>query len=333
MRSVVLDHFGAPEVLHLTDTPTPAPGPGEVLVDISAAGVNRADLLARAGRYHRAGRPAARARPGGLRHRRPWAAASPVSNPGTRVIARGATNEPGFYREQAVVPAAHVVPVPDGVDDASAASLPTAWLSAWYCLHHLGQVQAGQTVLVHAAASGVGSAAVQVAGAAGATVVATARTPAKTEWVRELGADTVIDTAEGDRAATLAAIHDATAGRGADIVLDTVGGDTFADSLKAAAYAARVVALANVALAPSTIDTRDFYPKNLQILGFQITALMEHGYDPRTDLESLLEGVATGRFTVPITATFDLADAAKAHEKLEDRATRGKVVLTTGLTS
>jgi NADPH:quinone reductase len=232
-----------------------------------------------------------------------------------------------------VVPATHVVPVPDGVDDASAASLPTAWLSAWYCLHHLGQVQAGQTVLVHAAASGVGSAAVQIAGAAGATVVATARTPAKTEWVRELGADAVIDTAEGDRAATLAAIHDVTAGRGADIVLDTVGGDTFADSLKAAAYAARVVALANVALAPSTIDTRDFYPKNVQILGFQITALMEHGYDPHTDLETLLEGVAAGRFTVPIAATFDLADAAKAHEKLENRATRGKVVLTTGLTS
>ena len=329
MRSVVLDHFGAPEVLHLIDIPTPTPGPGEVLVDISAAGVNRADLLARAGKYHRAGKPPLVL---GLE------ACGTVSRvgsgvtglePGTRVIARGATNEPGFYRERAVVPVTQVVPVPDGVDDASAASLPTAWLSAWYCLHHLGQVRAGQTVLVHAAASGVGSAAVQIAGAAGATVVATARTPAKTEWVRELGADTVIDTAEGDRAATLAAIHDVTAGRGADIVLDTVGGDTFADSLKAAAYGARVVALANVALAPSTIDTRDFYPKNVQILGFQITALMEHGYDPRTDLESLLAGVAAGRFTVPIAATFDLADAAKAHEKLENRATRGKVVLTT----
>ena len=329
MRSVVLDHFGSPDVLHLTDTPTPAPGSGEVLVDISVAGVNRADLLGRAGNYHRAGKPplVLGLEACGIISR----VGSGVTGlvPGTRVIARGATNEPGFYCEQAVVPATQVVPVPDGVDDSSAASLPTAWLSAWYCLHHLGQVRSGQTVLVHAAASGVGSAAVQIAKAAGATVVATARTPVRTEWVRDLGADAVVDTADGDRAATLAAIHDVTDRRGADIVLDTVGGDTFADSLKAAAYAARVIALANVALAPSTIDTRDFYPKNVQILGFQITALMEHGYDPRNDLESLLAGVAAGRFTVPIAATFDLADAAKAHELLENRSTCGKVVLTT----
>jgi NADPH:quinone reductase len=329
MRTVVLDHFGGPEVLQVVDSPAPTPGAGEVVVDVRAAGVNRADLLARAGRYHRAGQPPLVL---GLE------ACGVVSRvgegvdlaPGTRVVARGATNEPGFYREQAVVPAVHVVPVPDGVDDVSAASLPTAWLSAWYCLRRLGGAQPGQTVLVHAAASGVGSAAVQIAKAAGATVVATARTPAKTEWVRGLGADAVVDTASGDRAATLAAIAEITGGHGADVVLDTVGGDTFADSLKAAAYGGRVVALANVALAPSTIDTRDFYPRNIQILGFQITALMEHGYDPRDDLQDLLAGVAAKQFTVPIAATFDLADAGKAHELLASRDARGKVVLTTG---
>ena len=91
-----------------------------------------------------------------------------------------------------------------------------------------------------------------------------------------------------------------------------------------------MVALANVALAPSLVDTRDFYPKNVTIFGFQITALTEHGYDPRPDLGRLLAGVAAGTFTVPIAATFALSDAADAHRLLESRRTMGKVVLTVG---
>jgi NADPH2:quinone reductase len=240
----------------------------------------------------------------------------------------GATNEPGFYAERAVVPASSVVPVPDGVDLPSAACLPTAWLSAWYCLRHLAEVRPGETVVIHAAASGVGSAAVQIAAAAGATVIATAGSAAKVGWARALGARAGLDTSALDRAELLDRIGTITEGRGADVVLDTVGGDSFSDSLRAAGYGGRVVALANVALQPSTLDTRDFYPKNVRIFGFQITALIEHGYDPRADLTELLDGVAGQRFTVPIDATFDLADAADAHRLVESRTTRGKVVLT-----
>jgi len=111
-------------------------------------------------------------------------------------------------------------------------------------------------------------------------------------------------------------------------VLDIVGGSAFADSLRVIGYGGRVVAMANVALATSTVDTRDFYPKNGRIFGFQITALMEHGYDPRPDLRELLDSVAAGRFTVDIDATFPLADAADAHRHVERRANRGKVLLT-----
>ena len=118
-----------------------------------------------------------------------------------------------------------------------------------------------------------------------------------------------------------------TEGQGANMVLDLVGGDTFAGSLRAVARAGNVVALANVALAPSTIDTRDFYPRNVHIHGFQITDLMEHGYDPRPDLRELLDAVDTGRFTVPVDSTFPLADAAAAHRRLESRAALGKVIL------
>lgn len=328
MRAVVVDEFGPADVLRIRDVPDPAPGAGEVLIAIEAAGVNRADLLARAGKYHRAGQPPLIL---GLECAGTVLAVGDGGSgtrAGDRVVARGATNEPGFYAERAVVPASSVVPVPDGVGMLSAACLPTAWLSAWYCLRHLAEVQPGETVVIHAAASGVGSAGVQIATAAGATVIATAGSAEKVAWAQSLGAHAGLDASALDRAQLLDAIAAITEGRGADVVVDTVGGDTFSDSLRAAGYAGRVIALANVALQPSTVDTRDFYPKNVRILGFQITALIEHGYDPRADLAELLNGVAAKRFTVPVDATFDLADAVGAHRLVESRKTRGKVVLT-----
>ena len=333
MRAVVVEEFGPAEVLRMREVPDPAPGRGEVLMAVEVAGVNRADVLARAGKYHRAGPPPLIL---GLECAGTvLAVGEGVSGVGTgdRVLARGATNDPGFYAERVAVPASSVVPVPDGVDLLAAACLPTAWLSAWYCLRHLAEVQPGETVVIHAAASGVGSAAVQIATAAGATVIATAGSAEKVAWAQSLGAQAGLDTSALDRAQVLDGIAAASGGRGADVVLDTVGGDTFTDSLRAAGYAGRVVALANVALRPSTVDTRDFYPKNVRIFGFQITALIEHGYDPRADLEELLDGVGDGRFTVPIDATFGLADAAAAHRLVESRKTRGKVVLTAGSSS
>ncbi len=330
MRAVVVDEFGPAEQLRIREVPDPAPGPGDVLVGVQAAGVNRADLLARAGKYHRAGQPPLIL---GLECAGTVLAVGDGvtgTRAGDRVMALGATNDPGFYAERAVIPASSVVPVPDAVNLLSAACLPTAWLSAWYCLRRLAEVQPGETVVVHAAASGVGSAAVQIAAAAGATVIATAGSAEKVAWAQSLGAQAGLDTSALDRAGLLDRIAAITDGRGADVVLDTVGGDTFSDSLRAAGYAGRVVALANVALQPSTVDTRDFYPKNVRILGFQITALLEHGYDPRTDLAELLNGVADGRFTVPVAATFGFADAASAHRLIESRQTRGKVVLTVG---
>jgi NADPH2:quinone reductase len=244
------------------------------------------------------------------------------------VVALGETNKPGFYAERAVVPAQQVVAVPDAVDLPSAAALPTSWLSAWYCLHSLLQIEPGETVLLHAAASGVGSAAVRIAIDAGATVIATAGSAEKVKWVSDLGAQQVLDssTENGDRLVNR--VQELTAGRGVDAVLDVVGGSAFADSLRAIAYGGRVVAMANVALASSTIDTRDFYPKNGRIFGFQITALMDHGYDPRPDLGELLAAVAAGRFTVDIDSMFPLAAAADAHRHVESRQNRGKVILT-----
>jgi NADPH:quinone reductase len=328
VHAIMVREFGGPEKLQLVELPDPQPGPGEVLVAVAAAGVNRADALARSGGYHRAGKPPLLL---GLEGAGTVAGVGPGVTQlriGQRVVALGATNDPGFYAEFAVVPAAMVVPVPDDVELTEAAALPTAWLTAWYCLRRLADLQSGETVLIHAAASGVGSAAVQIAIDAGATVIGTARSSGKTSWARELGATAVLDTSAMDSGTMIEDVRRLTSGRGADVVLDTVGGQTFAVSLRAAAYAARVVSLANVALAPSTIDTRDFYPKNIRILGFQITALIEHGYDPRPDLRELLDGIGSGRFSVPVDVTFPLVQAEQAHRRLEARANRGKVLLT-----
>ncbi|WP_118082248.1 zinc-binding dehydrogenase [Streptomyces sp. CC0208] len=330
MRAVRIDSFGGPEVLVPVDVPDPVPGPGEVLVRIVAAGVNRADALLRAGLYHRAGRPPLV----------PGAEAAGVVvevgegvtgfAPGQRVMGLDGGTSSGFYAELAAVPATHMVVLPDAVDLTRAAVLPVAWLSAWYCLRRLARVTKDDTVVVKAAASGVGTAAVQIAAEAGARVIALAGSAEKAAWAGEFGADVTVDTSAHPDDAEVEEVLRLTDGRGADVVLDTVGGGAFGRSLREVGHGGRVVALANVALEPSTVDTRDFYPKNASILGFQLTNLQIHGYDPRPDLRELAERVAAGGYRVPIEAVVALEEARAAHERLERRDNRGKIVLAVG---
>ncbi|MET7338222.1 zinc-binding dehydrogenase [Nonomuraea sp. NPDC005650] len=323
MRAVRIDEFGGPEVLIAAEEPDPVPGPGQVLMRVEAAGVNRADALIRAGAYHRAGRPPLIPGLEGAGVVEAVGAGVNDVRIGQRVMATGT----GLYAELAAVPAGRVCVLPDGLAAIEAAALPTAWFTAWYCLRHLARLGEGETVVVHAAASGVGSAAVQVAAELGAKVIAVAGSSAKAARAAELGAHATVDTSAhpGDQA--VAEVLRLTGGGGADVVLDTVGGDVFAHSLKQVAYAGRVVALANVALAASTIDTRDFYPKNASIFGFQLTNLLEHGYDPREDLREIANRVVAGAYRVPVGAVFPLERADEAHRRLERRDNQGKIVL------
>ncbi|MFF1640404.1 zinc-binding alcohol dehydrogenase family protein [Streptomyces sp. NPDC058246] len=327
MRAVRIDEFGGPEVLVPVEVPDPVAAPGQVLVKVAAAGVNRADALIRAGVYHRAGRPPLI--PGVEAAGVVAAVGEGVSDlsVGQRVMALDGVNAPGFYAELAAVPAGQVAPLPDGVDLTEAAALPVAWLSAWYCLRHLARVTTDDTVVVKAAASGVGSAAVQIAAEAGARVIAVAGSPEKTAWAAELGAHAVVDTSAHPDSAEVDEVLRLTEGRGADVVLDTVGGRAFGRSLRQIGHGGRVVALANVALEPSTVDTRDFYPKNAAVLGFQLTNLQIHGYDPRADLRELARRVAAGTYRVPVETVLPLDQARAAHERLERRDNRGKIVL------
>ncbi|HEX4223392.1 MAG TPA: zinc-binding alcohol dehydrogenase family protein [Pseudonocardiaceae bacterium] len=327
MRVVQLAEFGPAQNLVLAEEPDPTPGPGQLLVSVAAAGVNRADLLFRSGRYHSG--PPLPAVLGSEAAGVVVAVGADVTGfaVGDRVVAWGGIGAPGFYRELALVEPDRAVHVPANVSLQAAAGLPIAWLSAWHCLRALADLRAGETVLIHAAASGVGSAAIQIAKDLGASVIGVVGSAAKQRWITELGADHALNRREAD---IVAEVDRLTEGRGVDVVLDAVGGEAFAQSLKAVGPGGRVVALANVALAPSTVDTRDFYPKNVRIYGFQLTNLMRSGWDPRPELTELLSAVHDGRFTVSLEQTFTLADAAKAHSLLESGDTQGKVVLAVG---
>ncbi|AVH54777.1 hypothetical protein C4B68_01955 [Streptomyces dengpaensis] len=239
----------------------------------------------------------------------------------------GAINEPGFYAERAAVHADQVARIPEGVSFISAAALPIASLSAWYTLRRLADLQPGESVLINAAAGGVGSAAVQIAAEVGATVIATAGSQARRDWVSGLGAEHVLDSRTTSSDERVGKILQLTDGQGVHVALDLVGGDAFGESLTSLAHGGRVISAANVALQPSTIDTRDFYPKNARIYGFQITGLIEDGYDARGDLTDLLARVAHRRLTVPVDAAYELTEAGKAHAHLEQRTNQGKIVL------
>ena len=323
MKAVQIERFGGPEVLEVAEISSPEPQGDEILLEVEAAGVNRADLLTRAGLYHRAGHPPLVPGFEGSGVVREVGDSAERFAPGDRVFAFG--GRPGFYAERVAVSQRCAVGVPDDLDFISAAALPTAPLSAWYCLKHLARLGAGEKVLVYAAASSVGDAAVQIAKLTGAEVVAVAGSEEKVAWALQNGADHGVNYAECDVLSEIDSIFEE---GGVDVVLDAVGGIRFAEALKAVGHGGRVVALANVALEPSPVDTRDFYPKNVTIHGFQLTNLVERlGYDLRDDLKELARLAARGELKVHVDASFPLAEAAEAHRHMEGRRNRGKVIL------
>lgn len=322
MKAIVVDSFGGPEALRVVDRDPPAAGPGEVVLEVKAVNVNRADVLMRTGKFHgpkqlpmTLGLGAAgvvrEAGPGVTRFK-----------PGDRVLTAG--DRIGSYAELARIPEARLVAIPDGVDWAQAATLPTAGISAFFCLFHLAQLREGETVLIHAAASGVGHAAVQLARQAGARVIATAGSDRKLDWARELGAWQGINYSRENVVDRVMAL---TEGAGVEVAIDAVGGPAFRWSLQALKHAGRCVALANVTTEDTVMNTRDFYPKNAVIHGFQLMRRMETGYDPRGDLADLLERIRKGELRPHVAQRFPLERVADAHRALESRETLGHVVL------
>jgi NADPH2:quinone reductase len=321
MRAVEFREYGGPEVLTLVRAETPEPGPGQVTIDAAYAGVNFADLKARAEGYRVASLPF---RPGLEVSGRIRAVGEGVEGlrPGQEVTA---LVDSGAYAEVVVAGAATVFPLPAGLDLRTAATLPTVVPTAHALLHEVGRLRAGESVLVHGAAGGIGTVAGQLARAAGAgAVYGVVSTTAKAGHALEHGYDEVFttDTFSDD-------VRRATGGRGVDLVLDPVGGDTLRRGLDALAVFGRVVSFGNASGAqPWHVGQPELYGRGRAVGGFSILALAQSAPQALRSLaERAFRTVTDGTVTLPVTAEFPLAEAAEAHRLMGGRTSTGKLLL------
>lgn len=343
MRAVVITRPGGPEVLEVREVATPEPGPGEVLVRVAAAGLNRADILQRKGFYpappgsppdipgmEYAGEVVALGPPAPARGRADahgtghlGGASPPRWSVGDRVM--GLVGG-GACAEYVVAHADTVLPVPSGWGWAEAGAVPEVFLTAYDALVLQVAMKAGETVLVHAAASGVGTAALQLAGAWGARCIGTSRSAAKLERAKALGLDVAVDTSREDFAE---AVRRETAGRGVDVVLDLVGGPFLEGNLKALAPRGRMVLVGLTGGRTAPLDMGLVLNKRLTLIGtaMRSRALEEKVAVARAFEREVLPLFAAGRLRPVLDRSLPMTAIADAHRTMEADATFGKLVL------
>ena len=313
MRAIQVQEFGGPEVLQLADLPVPEPGDGEVLIRVSRAGINFADTHQRRNEYLAEAKlpliPGAEV--AGVRE-----------DTGERVVAMCGT---GGYAEYAKAPAALTVPIPDGVDDGTALALLLQGLTAWHLYRTSARVQPGESVVIHAAAGGVGSLAVQLGHAMGAgRVIATASSDEKRALARDLGADAAVDGAPDGLADLLVEAND---GRRVDVVLEMAGGEVFEQSLKALAPFGRLVAYGNASGEANTVATGRLMRRSAAVVGFWLVHCLGRPEMVAEPLADLFARAARGELRAIVGETYPLADAARAHTDMQARRTTGKLLL------
>jgi NADPH2:quinone reductase len=324
MRALLQTSLNGPQGLRLvTDAPVPSPGPGEVLVRVTAAGVNFVDISQARGTFAGGPQPPYVAGIEGAGEVTAVGEGVTGLEPGTHVI--GVDVRGGAFAEYMVLPAAAALPVPAGWADEQALGLVVSWPTALAALRPLGGVAAGQTVLVHAAAGGTGQAAVRMAKHYGATVIAAA-SPGKHEVVRALGADHVIDSRGADIAAEVLRL---TGGVGVDLVLESVGGATLAASLAATKrVTGRVVVYGVVAGVAPITNWELVYRHQIHVIGLNIGILIQAAPQIFGEVTGELFGlVAAGVLGPGRPTTHELADGPKVLAELEERATVGKLAL------
>jgi NADPH2:quinone reductase len=324
MRAIVIREPGGPEVLELRDVSDPQPGLGEVRVRVRAAGVNRADIMQRLGLYPAP--PGSPADVPGLE----VAGEVDALGDGVRELACGdrvfGILGGGGYAEQVVVHARTLARIPDGIAFADAAAVPEAFITAWDAMVLQARLSAGEKLLVHAVGSGVGTAAVQIGRAVGASVIGTARTAEKTERARELGLTNAI-VAHGSRFADR--VLALTSGLGVDVVLDLVGGQYVAEDLACVAPCARIVVVGLTGGREAQLDLALLMHMRTEIRGTMLRA--------RPLEEKILAGRVLQRHIVPLLVSGDvhavvdrvlpLTQAADAHRLIQSNAIFGKIVL------
>jgi putative PIG3 family NAD(P)H quinone oxidoreductase len=320
MRAIVVKVPGGPEVLELGEIPDPRPGPGDLLVRVRAAGVNRADLLQRLGRY-----PPPPGEPETLGMEIAGEVLEPAGSfqRGDRVMALVGG---GGYAELARVPAAQAMPIPDGLDFAQAAAIPEAFLTAWLNLFMLGRLSPGEVVVVHAAASGVGSAALQLCRGVASTILATA-SEAKHPACLELGATHVLGRQQVPTA--LGRTVHAIAGRGADLIFDLVGASYLEANVAALGLQGRLCCLSTMGGSKGTLDLGSLLMRRLTVMG---STLRSRSPAQKAKLvadfaEKALPRFRGGDLRPVVARTYPLAQAREAHAALERNEVVGKIVL------
>ncbi len=320
MRAVEISRPGGPEVLTLADRPLPEPGAGEVRLRLAYAGVNRPDALQRAGAY--APPPGASDLPG-----LEGAGTVDAVGPGVTEVAPGdqvcALLPGGGYAEYAVTPAAHCLPVPEGMSLRDAAALPETFFTVWSNVFLRGGLKGGERFLVHGGASGIGTTAIQLARAFGARVFATAGSLERAKACESLGAERGIDRHKEDFVAILKEAG------GADVILDMVGGPYLPRNIQALAEDGRLVQIAFLQGPTAELDLNAVMRKRLTVTGStlrpqSVAAKARIAEALRREVWPLL---AQGRVRPVIDREFPLAEAAQAHARLESNEVVGKIVL------
>src|SRR5215210_1855216 len=316
MKAIVAEGPGEPEVLRYVDAPRPAPRGWEVLIEVETAGVNYADTMRRRDRYL-------------TRQSFPFTPGSEVAgtvveagedvedvSEGDRVVT---LLDSGGYAGFAVAPAASLIPMPDGLGFDEAAAIPLQGLTAYHTIKTSGAMKEGESVLVHAAAGGVGYLAVQMAKLLGAgLVIATASTQEKLDLAKELGADVLINYTEEDWPDQ---VREATGGDGADVILEMVGGDFIQKNLECLAAFGRMVVYGSASGDRGTLTPMDLMHHNQVVAGFYLPRLMTRPELFGPSLEEMLGWLSSGDPQLTIGARYLLEPAGKAHDALEGRQT------------
>ena len=325
MKAITIPTPGDADALVLDEVPTPEVATAEVLVQVAAAGVNRADLMQRQGFYPPP--PGSSTYPG-------LEVSGTISALGSDVTGWAVGDEicallsGGGYAEQVAVPAAQLLPVPDGVSLVDAAALPEVASTVWSNVFITANLQPGQTVLIHGGSSGIGTMAIQLARAVGARVAVTAGTASKLEACRELGADILVNYREQDFVEALA---DATQGRGADVILDNMGAKYLARNVSALAVNGRLVIIGLQGGVKAELDINALLRKCAAVIATSLRSrpAAEKATIVAAVREHVWPLVESGAVRPVVHRSFPLAQAADAHREIEAGTHIGKVLLTT----
>jgi NADPH2:quinone reductase len=311
VRAVQIQEFGGPEKLELVELPDPQPGEGQVVVDVARAGINFADTHATRNDY--------------------LAEQSLPLIPGAEICGRtpdgrrvAALVGSGGYAEKVVVPESLLIPVPDEVDDDRAAAMLLQGLTAMALVGRCARIEAGETIVIEAAAGGTGLLAVQLAKRAGARVIGIASSEEKRALVERLGADATVDSNAGDLGA---ALREANGGERVDAVLHMSGGDAFDAELDVLAPLGRMVVFGIASREQREVSTAALLRGSKTVVGFWLLHLLARRELATPLIGELLGAVAGGELEVTVGDVYPLSEAARAHEDLIARRTTGKLIL------